>query len=85
MQSRQQHEALFDSYVPQAYGGPTCPFIAEAGGGDKFAYEKNPGWNGCLTGNLQIIGVPRGHLQIFREPDLKDLLGSAREMLSDEE
>ncbi len=84
IQSRLQHDALYDAYQPQPYGGPTCLFIAREGGGDKFAYEENLGWNGWLSGEFQVIDVPGSHLEIFREPNLEHLLESARSHLSQE-
>ena len=84
VQSRQQHDALYDAYVPKPYDGQTCLFIAEAGGGDKFDYEENLGWNGYFSGNLQIAKVPGSHLEIFREPHLEHLLIATRAMLADE-
>ncbi len=46
VQSRLQHDALYDAYQPVPYDGATRLFIAQEGGGDKFAYEENLGWNG---------------------------------------
>ncbi len=84
VQSRLQHDALYDAYQPQPYAGPTCLFIAREGGGDKFAYEENLGWNGLLSGDFRVIDVPGSHLEIFREPNLSHLLESARTHLSQE-
>ena len=58
--------------------------VAREGGGDKFAYEENLGWNGWLTGDFQVIDVPGSHLEIFREPNLAHLLKSARILLAEE-
>lgn len=84
VQSRLQHDALYDAYQPQPYDGPTCLFIAQEGGGDKFAYDENLGWNGWLIGDFQVTDVPGSHLEIFREPYLAHLLESARARLSQE-
>lgn len=82
IQSRLQHDALYDVYQPLPYDGTTCLFIAEEGGGDKFVYEKNLGWDGCLTGDFQSIHVPGSHLEIFKEPNLEHLLEAARAHLT---
>jgi thioesterase domain-containing protein/NAD(P)-dependent dehydrogenase (short-subunit alcohol dehydrogenase family)/acyl carrier protein len=84
IQSRQQHDALYDRYQPLPYDGPTCLFIAQAGGGDKFAYEKNLGWNATLLPDLEVVEIPGSHLDIFREPHLTHLLKTTRRILADE-
>jgi amino acid adenylation domain-containing protein len=84
VQSRLQHDALYDVYQPVPYDGATCLFIAQEGGGDKFAYAENLGWNGVLTGDFEVIEVPGSHLEIFREPNLAHLLAAARVQLSRE-
>jgi thioesterase domain-containing protein/acyl transferase domain-containing protein len=81
IQSRQQHDALADTYQPLPYDGPTCLFIAQAGGGDKFAHEKNLGWNETLLPHLEVVEIPGSHLDIFREPYLTHLLKTTREVL----
>ncbi len=85
VQSRLQHDALYDIYQPRPYDGATCLFIAQDGGGDKFAYDENLGWNGCLTGDLRIATVPGSHLEIFRDPNLEHLLHSVRSTISRED
>jgi amino acid adenylation domain-containing protein len=85
VQSRQAHDLLYDAYVPGRYDGPTHLFIAEAGGGDKFAYQENLGWDPGLIPDLSVSEVPGSHLEIFREPFLDELLRSARAALSDED
>ncbi len=84
VQSRLQHDALFEVYQPQPYDGATCLFVAQEGGGDKFAYAENLGWNGWLTGDFEVTDVPGSHLEIFREPNLVHLLEAARTQLSGE-
>ena len=85
IQSRQQHDALYDAYVPAPYDGQIHLIIAQAGGGDKFAYEKNLGWNESLVPRLEVTEVPGSHLDIFREPYLSHLLKTTRAVLADED
>ena len=84
VQSRLQHDALYDAYQPVPYDGASCLFIAQDGGGDKFVYAENLGWNGVLTGDFRVIEVPGSHLEIFREPNLTHLLEAAGIQLSQE-
>jgi len=82
VQSRMEHDARMEVYVPQPYAGPVRLYVADDRG-DKFAYEEDLGWGGLFTGDHEIIPIKGAHLKIFHDENLASILEATQKTLGD--
>jgi thioesterase domain-containing protein len=64
---REMHDALMQAYRPQPYAGAVT-LLRGSEPNDKFVHTRALGWDGVLTGELQVIDIPGAHLDLFDPP-----------------